>query len=105
MGTYENYIGYMARIISKRIAEYKKDVNEAKCNTALASRTVSHHVDILWDNTRIVKQVEPEKEKIVEVTKIYETKKGHYVLDPTLINNTWKWCEKNKKPATNNNIH
>lgn len=58
-----------------------------------------------YGTTRIVKQVEPEKEKIVEVTKIYETKKGHYVLDPTLINNTWKWCEKNKKPATNNNIH
>lgn len=51
------YLGVTSRAVHKRVEEHKKDIAQARLSTSLAQEAYSRDIEILWDQTKVVKPV------------------------------------------------
>lgn len=92
-----NYIEYTACFLKKRIPEHKKDILNKTTNTTLAQCALIADLDVDWSNTKLLcKEQDSRRGRIIETISIFtnrnKTNKPINKLDPTSINNAWKWC-------------
>lgn len=91
------YIGYTCRSLRKRIPEHIRDVRNNAPTTSLAQHAMITDLQVEWDNAKLLsKHEDPRKGKIAEALTIYKERnkkvKPINKIDPSTINNAWKWC-------------
>lgn len=91
------YIGYTRRSLNKRLPEHMRDLQNNVTTTALAQKALTNELQVNWNDAKVIhKEHDIKKGRIAELLTIYNKRndliKPINKLDPTSINNAWKWC-------------
>lgn len=78
----ETYIGATARNFRDRLVEHMEDISKGNLNTALAQRVYEKDTKVLWQDARIIKNVQDRKTlPVVEKIEILKSGQTNIIIN------------------------
>lgn len=92
----KTYIGATARNFKERLTEHKENISKRNLNTALAVRVYEKDTKVLWQNARVIKNIQDHKAlPIAEKIEILKNSQKENVVNIRQADNlsiAWKYA-------------
>lgn len=94
----EVYVGATSRNFRERLIEHKSNISKGKFVTALAQRAYEKHVDIIWQDAKVIKSVHDRRDlqmrEKLEIMKANETTNTINIRQAVDLSPAWKYAIK-----------